>query len=74
MQFEARLERSGEMTSKDHIYINDGIACSQYKMLLGALEYMGFLVRCAGQDEFLQPNVTISYQQHSVWMQELDVG
>jgi hypothetical protein len=56
------------------MYIEDAIACLRYSMLLGAPELMGFLVRCAGQEKFLQPNVSISYQQHSVSMQELDVG
>jgi hypothetical protein len=34
----------------------------------------GFIVRCAGMDESLMPNVSNSYQQHSVWMQELEVS
>jgi len=34
----------------------------------------GVIVRCAGMDGFLMPNVSNSYQQHSVWMQELEVS
>jgi len=33
-----------------------------------------FLVRCAGIDGFLMPNVSHSYEQNSVGMQELEVG
>jgi len=34
----------------------------------------GFLERCTRMDWFLMPNVSNSYQQHSVWMQELEVS
>ena len=33
-----------------------------------------FLGRCAGIDGFLMLNVGNSYQQHSIWIQELEVG
>jgi len=57
-----------------HIYIEDGSPVLRYRMLLGAPELMGFLVRYAGKDGFLRLNVSISHQQHSVWMEELEVG
>jgi len=32
------------------------------------------IVRCTGIDGFLMPNVSNSYEEHSVRMQELEVG
>jgi len=32
------------------------------------------VVRCTWKDEFLMRIVSNSYQQHSVWMKELEVG
>jgi len=68
------LKGSGGMTLMVHIYIENGSPVLRYRKLVGALELMGFLVRCAGKDGFLRLNVSNSYQQHSVWMRELEVG
>jgi hypothetical protein len=68
------LKGLGEMISMVDIYIEDSSPVWRYRMLRGAPEWMGFLVRCAGKDGFPRPNVSISYQQHSVRMQELEVG
>jgi hypothetical protein len=68
------LNSCGEMTSMVQIHIEDGSPVLRFWMLLGAPEWMGFLVRCAGPVGFLEPDVSNSNQQHSIWMQELEVG
>jgi len=63
MQFEAGLERVLERLHQWFIFLSRtavGVAISD-------------IVRCAGIDGFLLPNVSNSYKQHFVWMQELEV-
>jgi len=67
------LNGPGEMTSMVDIYIEDRNPALRYRMLSVPLEYMGFLVKCTGNDGFLRPNVTNFYQQHTVWIQEMEV-
>jgi hypothetical protein len=64
MQFEARLEIVREREVPQIRYILRTavrIATSQ-------------IIRGTGIDGFLMPNISNSYEQHSVQMQELEVG
>jgi hypothetical protein len=58
------LTRSGDEISMVYLHIEDGSPVLRYRMLIGALQLMGFLVMCAGKYGFLRPNVSISSQQY----------
>jgi hypothetical protein len=64
MQFEARLESVLERGHKQIIFI------SRTAVRVAISDN----VRCTGIDGFLMPNVSNPYEQHSVWIQELEVG
>jgi len=64
MQFEARIESVLERGLQRIIYIK----------LMEVRVAISDIVRCTRIDEFLMRNVSNSNEQHSVRMQELEVG
>jgi len=74
MQFEARLERFRRDDSNDCLWYLGWQSSVAIEDVVRSTGMDAFLVRHAGMDGFLMPNVSNSYQQHSVWMQELEVG
>jgi len=64
MQFEARLESVLERGLQQIIFILGTAVCFA----------ISDIVRYTGIDRFLMPNGSNSYKQHSVRMQELEVG
>ena len=74
MQFEAPHERVLGRSLQRFLCISSMAVRVAISDIVRGARIDGLLVRCAGIDGFLMLNVSKSYEQHSVRMQELEIG